>query len=148
MRSSLQRMPKMDLLSCRVSTVDKQQLRRSIFGILSRLLLSNLRKIPNVEATGSSAGSEDGLVMRAPLHLEDLILMRLEAVELEFEVPEIPQSDSFICGSRGQDELRVRVEGEAVDLGGVRVNRVARPVVNCGTRVPDHQLLVVGNGTK
>ena len=79
-------------------------------------------------AVGARA-SQDGLVMRGPLdlgiehsptwvfhrilllfNLEDLILVRLKAVQLELEVPEIPESDRLVGAASRQDELGVRVE--------------------------------------
>ena len=76
-------------------------------------------------AVGARA-SQDGLVMRGPLdlgiehsptwvfhrilllfNLEDLILVRLKAVQLELEVPEVPEGNSLVCTASGQDELGV-----------------------------------------
>ena len=48
--------------------------------------------------------------------LEDLILVRLKAVQLELEVPEVPEGNSLVCAAGGQDELGVGIEAEAVDL--------------------------------
>ena len=64
-------------------------------------------------------------------------------MELELQVPEIPKSDGLVRGARGEDELGVGVEAEAVDLGGVGVHGVAGPVGHRAPRVPDHQLLVI-----
>ena len=50
--------------------------------------------------------------------------MRLEGVQLQLEVAQVPQRHRLVRRPRGQDELRVRVEAQAVDLGGVRVHRV------------------------
>ena len=44
------------------------------------------------------------------IKLEDLVLVGLEAVQLELEVPEIPESDRLVCAASRQDELGVRVE--------------------------------------
>ena len=63
-------------------------------------------------------------------------------MELQLEVPQVPECDGLVCGAGGEDELGVGVEGQAVDLRGVRVHRVAGPVVHGGPSVPDHQLLV------
>ena len=88
-------------------------------------------------AVGARA-SQDGLVMRGPLdlgivhsptwvfhrilllfNLEDLILVRLKAVQLELEVPEVPEGNSLVSAASGKDELRVGVETQAVDLNKV-----------------------------
>ena len=50
------------------------------------------------------------------------MLVGLERVELELEVPEVPERDGLVCRAGGQDELGVGVEAQAVDLGGVRVH--------------------------
>ena len=42
--------------------------------------------------------------------------MRLEAVKLELEVPEVPEGDCLVCAASGKDELGVGVEAQAVNL--------------------------------
>ena len=54
------------------------------------------------------------------VNLENLILVRLEAVQLELEVPEVPEGDCLVCTASGEDELGVGVEAEAVHLVGKR----------------------------
>ena len=49
-------------------------------------------------------------------YLEYLVLVTLEAVELELEVPEVPERHGLVGGAGGEDELRVRVETQTVDL--------------------------------
>ena len=43
--------------------------------------------------------------------------MALKAVQLQLEVPEIPESHSLVSRASGEDELRVRVETKTVHLG-------------------------------
>ena len=74
--------------------------------------------------------------------------MRLERVKLQLEVPQVPQGDGFVGRTRGQDEFGIRVEGEAVDFGRVGVDDVRGFVRVVGSRVPNHQLLVIGHGTE
>ena len=88
------------------------------------LLLADLGEVPDVEAPVGAGGGEDGLVVGRPLHLKDLILVRLEGVQLQLEVPQVPQRHSLVRRPRGQDELRVGVEAQAVDFGRVRVHCV------------------------
>ena len=90
----------------------------------SCLLLPDLGEVPDVEPAVGAGGGEDGLVVRRPLHLEDLVLVRLEGVQLQLEVAQVPQRHRLVRRPRGQDELGVRVEAQAVHLGGVRVHRV------------------------
>lgn len=45
-------------------------------------------------------------------------------MKFEFEVTQVPKSDSLVGATSRQNELRVRVEGEAVDLSGVGVHGV------------------------
>ena len=54
--------------------------------------------------------------MGRPLDLEDLVLVGLEAVELELEVPQVPEGDGLVGAPGSQDELAVRVETQTVDL--------------------------------
>ena len=42
--------------------------------------------------------------------------MRLKAVKLELEVPEVPEGDCLVCTASGEDELGVGVEAQAVNL--------------------------------
>ena len=64
------------------------------------------------------------IILQSKTYLEDLVLVRLEGVQLEFQIPEIPESDGLVGRTRGQDELGVRVKGQAVHFGGVRVDGV------------------------
>ena len=52
--------------------------------------------------------------------------MRLEGVQLELEVPEVPERHRLVGGAGGEDELRVGVEAQAVHLG----KREARKIGN------------------
>ena len=45
-------------------------------------------------------------------------------MELELEVPEVPERHGLVGGPGGQDELGVGVEAQAVDFGRVRVHGV------------------------
>ena len=54
--------------------------------------------------------------MGRPLHLEDLVLVRLEAVQLQLEVTQVPESYRLVGTARGEDKLAVRIEAQAVDL--------------------------------
>ena len=42
--------------------------------------------------------------------------MRLKAMQLELEVPEVPEGYGLVCAASGQYELGVGIEAEAVDL--------------------------------
>lgn len=52
-------------------------------------------------------------------YLEDLVFVRFKAMELELEVPEVPEGNSLVSAASGKDELRVGVETQAVDLNKV-----------------------------
>ena len=47
------------------------------------------------------------LVVGGGARVPDLVLVRLKRVELEREVPEVPEGDGLVCGAGGQDELGV-----------------------------------------
>ena len=49
-------------------------------------------------------------------YLENLILVTLKTVKLQFQISQIPESHSFICRACGQDELWVWVETQAINL--------------------------------
>ena len=55
---------------------------------------------------------------------------------------------NLISTAGGEDILRVGVKAETVDLGVVGFNAVRRLAGGVGARVPDHQLLVVADGTE
>ena len=100
------------------------------------------------------------LLFQKIFNLEDLILVRLKAMQLELEVPEVPEGYGLVCAASGQYELGVGIEAKAVyltqkififnyislcrkNLCGVRVNSVAWSVGCCAPCVPDAQLLVI-----
>ena len=58
-------------------------------------------------------------------YLENLVLVALEAVQFELEVPEVPEGHGLVSGAGGEDELRVRVETQTVDLDTTRVDHRA-----------------------
>lgn len=94
---------------CCVSAVDEQELWWAVFGIFRSLFFSDLRQVPDVEAAVGSAAGQDGLVMRRPLNLEDFVLVRLKGMQFEFQVTQVPQSDSLISRSSCQDEFWKRI---------------------------------------
>ena len=47
--------------------------------------------------------------------------MTLEAVELEFEIPEIPESHGLISGASSENKLRVWIETQTVHLKGAEL---------------------------
>merc|ERR1711973_1063365 len=51
----------------RVASVDEEELRRTIFGVLGTLLLTNLGEIPDMKSAVSPRAGQDSLVMRGPL---------------------------------------------------------------------------------
>lgn len=128
--------------------MNKQQLGRPIFGIFRTLLFPNFAQIPHVQSAIRSWRSQNSLVMRRPLHLEDLIFMRLKTVQLQFEVTQIPESDSLICAARSQDEFGVRIETQTIHFGRVRVDGVRRFAGVVAPRVPDHEFLVICDRTE
>ena len=55
-------------------------------------------------------------------NLEDLVFVRLEGVELELQVSEVPESDRLVGRAGGEDELGGGVEGQTVDFRRVSVD--------------------------
>ena len=49
-------------------------------------------------------------------YLENLVLVALEAVQFELQVPEVPQGHSLVGGAGGENELGVGIETQTVDL--------------------------------
>ena len=119
-----------------MTSVNEEKFRRPVLGVLRALLLSDLGEIPDVQSPISARAGQDSLVMGRPLdlwgtmvsvnsfddkerdlfYLENLVLVALEAVQFELEVPEVPEGHGLVRGAGGEDELRVRVETQTVDL--------------------------------
>ena len=78
------------------------------------LFFSDLAQVPDVEAPVCPRWSEDGLVVGWPLNLENFVLVTLKGVQLQLEVPQIPQSHRLVGWARRQNELRVGVETATV----------------------------------
>lgn len=72
----------------------------------------------------SAAAGKNGLVMRRPLNLENLVLVRLERVQLQLEISQVPQCYSLIGAAGCKNEFRVRIEAQAIDFSCVRVDCV------------------------
>ena len=79
-----------------MSPMHEQQLRRSIVRIVGRLLLSDLGDVPDVDPSVRGGGREDGLGVRRPRELDDLVCVRLERVQLLGEFSEIPEGDRLV----------------------------------------------------
>ena len=62
-------------------------------GLISYLLISNARQIPDHEAPVCPAGGQDGLILGAPADLEDLLWMVVKSVQGLAKIPEIVQGD-------------------------------------------------------
>jgi hypothetical protein len=75
--------------------MDEQQFWRSVLRILGTLFLSNLAQIPNVQTAVSTTRGQDSFIVWRPLNLEDLITVRLERMQLQFQVSQIPESNSL-----------------------------------------------------
>ncbi|KAG8035869.1 hypothetical protein G9C98_002995 [Cotesia typhae] len=75
------------------------KLRRTVLSIFTGLFLANFTEIPNMQTPVGATASKNSLIVRGPLNLEDLVLVRLEGVKLEFQVPKIPEGDSFVSAS-------------------------------------------------
>ena len=92
-----------------MAAVDEKQLWRSILCILSILLLPNLGQVPDVQPAVCAGTRKDGLVVGRPLYLgtwkmkqidlwtltylEDLILVRFKGVQLQLEIPKVPEGN-------------------------------------------------------
>lgn len=100
---------------------------RPVLSVFSALFLADLGQIPHVESSIGSGRSEDGFVMWRPLHLEDFVLVALERMQFQFEVPEIPEGYSFVGGSCSKNVFRVWIERETIHFRGVSVDRVTWP---------------------
>ena len=106
--------------------MDEEELGRSVLCILGVLLLPDLGEVPHVQpAVGAGAG-QDRLIVGRPLHLgrnylisfsfntdteqasthlENFILVRFKRVQLQLEIPKVPEGNLSI-----EDEVRaVRV---------------------------------------
>jgi hypothetical protein len=97
----------------------KQQFRWPILRILWSLLNPNPREIPNNDPTIIPRRSKNRFLMRRPRDRRNLIPMPLKDVQLEFEIPQIPECDGTIARGGEEDVFGRGVEGEGVDGLGV-----------------------------
>mmetsp|Transcript_19171 Transcript_19171/g.73667 ORF Transcript_19171/g.73667 Transcript_19171/m.73667 type:complete len:369 (+) Transcript_19171:256-1362(+) len=126
--------------------MDKQQLGRAILCVLGRLLLSNAADVPDHDAAVGAAAGKDGLVEGVPVHLEHLIRVVLERVELLLHVARVPHGHRLVGRSSGEVVLGGRVEAQAVNLCRVRLHAVHRLLRV--PRVPQQEELVIAHGAK
>ena len=94
--------------------MDEEELGRSVLGILGVLLLPDLGEVPHVQPAVRAGAGQDRLIVGRPLHLgrnylisfsfntdteqasthlENFILVRFKRVQLELEIPKIPQGN-------------------------------------------------------
>lgn len=66
--------------------------------------------------------------MGGPGQLENLVLVRLECVELDCELAQIPQGNGAVTRTGRKDEFATGAEGDTIHLGGVGVDVVDRLV--------------------
>ena len=68
------------------------------------------------------------MIKSREIYLENLVLVALEAVQFELEVPEVPEGHGLVGGAGGEDELGVGVETQTVHLRSLTFNQ--RKTVN------------------
>ena len=61
-----------------------------------------------------------------PLDARDAVLVAFARVQLDLEVPDVPDPDGLVGGAGGQNDVGAQVEGDAVDVVGMRVFHDAR----------------------
>ena len=103
-----------------------QEFRRSVFGVFGRLFLADFTEIPDVKTPVRATASEYCFVVRRPLYLENLVFVRLEWMKLELEISEIPKRYGLVGASGGENELRVGIEAQTINLSRVGVDGVTR----------------------
>lgn len=110
-RPILIRAPRQVRRATRVSSMNEQELGRSVLLVLGRLFESDLGDVPEVDAAVARGRGEDGFVRGGPGELEDFVVVRLEGVELDFEVAEVPEGDRLGARSVGATERRGERDG-------------------------------------
>ena len=65
-----------------VTSVNEEELRGAVLGVLGGLLRPDPAEVPDHEPPVRAAGRQDRLVLRRPRHLEDLVRVALKEVEL------------------------------------------------------------------
>lgn len=119
----------------------KQQLGRTIFLIVGRLLQANLGEIPQDDASISRGRRKDGRAVRGPGELQNFFRVRAKRVQLDLEVAQIPQRNRLswraalvsrrinlhfrafphlVGRARDENVFVVWGKGHRVDLGRVR----------------------------
>lgn len=109
------RIPRNITHAIRMSTMHKQQFRRPILCIVGSLLNPNPRKIPNDNPPIIPRRRKNRFLVRRPRDRRNLIPMPLKGMQLEFEVPQIPEGDGAIARGGEEDVFGRGVEGEGVD---------------------------------
>ena len=84
----------------RVPAVDEQQLRRPVGRVVGRLLVADAGEVPQHDAPVGAARREDGLGVRAPLHLEHFLGVVLQEVQGLGQVADVVQGD-LVAGGAG-----------------------------------------------
>mmetsp|Transcript_19681 Transcript_19681/g.35605 ORF Transcript_19681/g.35605 Transcript_19681/m.35605 type:complete len:401 (-) Transcript_19681:4-1206(-) len=112
-----------------MASVQKQQFRRSVLGILGRLFHANAGEIPEGDAAIGRAGCQDGFVEGGPVDGVDLVRVPFERLEWALQIPHIPQLDNLIRPATRQQKL----------IGGMKLQTVDIPIM----RLLDHMYRLV-----
>lgn len=81
-----------------VTTMDKQKLRGSVFGIVGSLFSTNSIEIPDVDAAISRGGCKVDRRCGGPGKLKDIVGMSLERVVFGGKLSKIPKSNGlYVC---------------------------------------------------
>lgn len=99
-----------------VPAVHKEELRRTVLGVLRVLLLTDFTQIPHVKSSVSSARCHHGLAEWRPGDAEYLIDVSFEGVEFELGISEVPKSNRVVSRPGQQQEFAEGVERQTVHL--------------------------------
>mmetsp|Transcript_28711 Transcript_28711/g.71126 ORF Transcript_28711/g.71126 Transcript_28711/m.71126 type:complete len:267 (-) Transcript_28711:303-1103(-) len=122
----------------------KQELRAAVLGVLDHLVIPDPAHVPDADPPVLAARAKQRLKLGRPLHLDHLIRVPVERVELGREVPHVPQRHCLVGRPRCYQVLVERVEVQAVDLGRMRVHLLHGLLVR-RLLVPHKQHLVVAD---
>mmetsp|Transcript_2389 Transcript_2389/g.16055 ORF Transcript_2389/g.16055 Transcript_2389/m.16055 type:complete len:206 (-) Transcript_2389:777-1394(-) len=131
-----------------VTAVNEQQLRRTVLGVLGRLLLADSAQVPNHQPAICTARTQDSLVLRIPSYLEDFFRVTNKSVQPGAQVADVMKRNRLVRRTGCKDVLVEGIEGQTIDLRLMSFDGVKCGAVRRLPRVPDQQLLVVADRSK
>lgn len=108
-----------------VPAVHKEELGRPVLGVVGRLFCANRVEVPHVDAPVASRRRKVHRRVRRPRNLQHVVGVRLERVQLERELTDIPQANCLLSAVGGAVKLTWSDEPVMRRLGLLGANATA-----------------------